>query len=112
MGCGCKSTTISDKNINRKINIGSIFQKITIYGLKLLGLIAFIAILPIINVVIIVFSFKLLMLNQNLDMKGVIAQLAKIIKTKNNEDDEDDYTFNELTEDDVILLDVEDISQK
>jgi hypothetical protein len=112
MSCGCKANKDTNTNINKNISIGGILQTITIYTLKLLGFIAFITVLPIINVVIIVFSFKLLLLNQNLDMKGVIKHLANIIKKKEDVEKEDDYIFNELTEDDVILLDVEDISQK
>jgi hypothetical protein len=50
----------------------------------------------------------MLVLNKNIDVKPILLSLGNKFKQK----DEDDDEYNELTEDDVILLDVEDITNK
>ena len=65
--------------------------------------------LPIINVLIIWFIFRTLVLDKDVNMKEIMTFIANKIK-KPDYDDEDDDDFDSLTEDDVVMVDVEDIT--
>ena len=115
MSCGCKAKDkenkakgIIDKEIGKKF-----LENFIQYSVKLVGFAIVIALLPIINVIILIFTFNTVVLNKAIDVKPLVARLADFMKPKKVDDEEDDdYDIETLTEDDVILLDVEDISQK
>ena len=115
MSCGCKAKDkeneakgIKDKEIGKKF-----LENFIQYSVKLVGFAIVIALLPIINVIILIFTFNTVVLNKAIDVKPLVARLADFMKPKKVDDEEDDdYDIETLTEDDVILLDVEDISQK
>jgi hypothetical protein len=89
-------------------NKKSVTQTVIKYTLKILGFLVLVAALPLINLYIIWLMFNMLVLNKNIDVKPILLSLGNKFKQK----DEDDDEYNELTEDDVILLDVEDITNK
>jgi hypothetical protein len=93
-------------------NKKSVTQTVIKYTLKILGFLVLVAALPLINLYIIWLMFNMLVLNKNIDVKPILLSLGNKFKQKDDDDDEDDDEYNELTEDDVILLDVEDITNK
>lgn len=97
---------------NDNKNKKSVTQTVIKYTLKILGFLMLLVALPLINLYIIWLMFNMLILNKNIDVKPILLSLGNKFKQKDDEDDEDDDEYNELTEDDVILLDVEDIKNK
>ena len=109
-GCNCKS----DKNIDSYIADANEIKKpigstIGMYVLKTLAFLLMIVALPIINLFIIWFIFRTLILNKTVDIKPLLYAIGKKFK-EDEDDDEDDY--DDLTEDDVVMVDVEDITKK
>lgn len=119
MGCNCKAgkepnTYIDTKGNEVKINKFH-YTNIGFYIFKFLGFLLGIIVLPIINIFIIIFMFNILVLNQKADLKPMFNTLANFLKkAKKNEedDDDDDDDFDGLTEDDVILMDVDEITDE
>ena len=111
MGCNCKSDRkIDDILENGSISKEKIGKQIISYSLKTLGFLIVLALLPIINLFIIWFIFKTLVLNTSVDLKPLLSVIGKKFDTRNmNYDDDDDSDYDSLTEDDVIMVDVEDI---
>jgi hypothetical protein len=110
MGCNCKK---GDSN-NEKVNNVSLGKKITSYSVKFIGFLLLLVLLPIINIALIVFMFKTLVLNEQVDLKSLLMFIGKKGKA-NTEDDDDDYDDDEydyLTEDDVVMVDYDDITIK
>lgn len=113
MGCkSCKSSGIMNPDIKTDENlVGSIIK----YSVKTLGFLIGIALLPLINLAIIWFMFETIVLNKDIDLRSVINKYItdkKIKKEEEEEDEEDDDDDYDLTEDDVIMLNVEDITNK
>ncbi len=97
MACNCKGKKIEDYSTNSgSVNIGS-------YILKTLAFILMLIALPIINIIIIWFMFRTIVLNKEVDIKPILTSLGKKFKEADNE--EEDY--DELTEEDVIMDNVE-----
>lgn len=108
MSCNCKADKINSENVSlNKVNIP--FPSFTTYILKILAFILMIIALPIINLFIIWFIFRTLVLNMEVDIKPLLYAIGS--KFKPNEDDEDD-DYNNLNEDEVEMIDVEDITNK
>ncbi len=113
MSCNCKNGQSMDSMFeNDDKNKKSVTQTVIKYTLKILGFLVLVAALPLINLYIIWLMFNMLVLNKNIDVKPILLSLGNKFKQKDDDDDEDDDEYNELTEDDVILLDVEDITNK
>lgn len=111
MSCNCKNGQSMESMLeNENKNPKSVGQTVIKYTLKVLGFLVLMAALPIINLYIIWFIFNMLVLNKNIDVKPILLTLGNKFKQKDY--DEDDEEYNELTEDDVELLDVEDITNK
>ncbi len=111
MSCNCKNGQSMESMLeNENKNPKSVGQTVIKYTLKVLGFLVLVAALPIINLYIIWFIFNMLVLNKNIDVKPILLTLGNKFKQKDY--DEDDEEYNELTEDDVELLDVEDITNK
>lgn len=107
MGCNCKS----DKQIeNVEVSNGKLGQKIVTYSLKTLAFILLLVLLPIINIFIIWFMFKLVVMNKNISIKPLLLSLGKKFQDKEIEDEEEE--FDDITEDDVVMVNVEDITNK
>lgn len=119
MGCNCKAgkepnTYIGAKGDEVKINKFH-YTNIGFYLFKFLGFLLGIIVLPLINVFIIIFMFNILVLNQRADLKPMFNSVSNFLKkTKKNDDEDDDEEddFDELTEDDVILMDVDEITDE
>jgi hypothetical protein len=62
--------------------------------------------------------FNTLVLTKEVDVRGLFSRLTKtkkfksLVKDEDDEDDEDDDDYENLTEDDLIMVDVEDITPK
>jgi hypothetical protein len=109
MGCNCKSDigaedslTTESKKITKEVIIKYVLKSLAF----ILGIIA----LPIINIFIIWFMFSIIVLNKNVDIKPLLLSISEKLKNKDDDDDDDDYNYDELTPEDVELLDVEDIT--
>ena len=100
-GCNCKT----DKNSDGITKIGK--QSFVNYFLKGIIFLLMIAALPIINLVIIWFMFNTLIMNKQLDIKPLLLAIGNKFKESNDFDDDDDD--DELTEDDVVMLDVDNL---
>lgn len=115
MGCGCKSGDITPTNLSENGNKFSVNKiKDTLIN-SMYFLFVLIIGLPFINIFFIWFLFKTIVVNQNIDITNLLAIVAKKMNVKFNEepDEDDDYEeLSVLTEDDVVLLDVEDITSK
>ncbi len=116
MGCNCK--TSGDNNVKETVKLSELStkQKINLflfYLAKTIGFLVGVALLPIINLGIIWFMFNTLVLTKEVDIKKIVSDLIgnKFNKKDDDEDDEDD-DFENLTEDDVIMVDVEDITEE
>ena len=116
MGCGCKSSgnaNVIDSQSNSLSNkkLGS---KIVSYTFKVLAFLLFIVFLPLVNLALLWFVFKMLVINEKVDLMPLLVAMGKKFDPRNlqNDEDDDDDEFYSLTEDDVILLDTEDITNK
>jgi len=110
MACNCKADL--NGQLGDDITKEKLGPKITIYTLKFLGFLMLVCTLPIINLVIIWFMFKTLVLSKNVNIKPLLVAIGNKFKESDDDDDDDDIELDELTEDDVEMLDVEDITNK
>ena len=114
MGCNCKNGA----NLNDLMANGKPESKtglIVKYTLKVLGFLVLLILLPIINIYIIWLMFDMLVLNGNIDIKPALLALGKKFEIKEIDDEEEELTeeeFLELTEDDVVLIDSEELVKK
>lgn len=116
MGCNCKSKNDVDSTVdgdvisNRKLS-----EQIGIYTLKFLGFLVMVAMLPIINIVIIWFIFNTLVLNKAVNLKPLLTKIGGSFSQKEkdyyDDDDDDDDDYDKLTSDDVVMINVEDITE-
>lgn len=118
MGCNCKSSNLSPINGENIIKEKPL-QLTLKYVAKTIGFLIALALLPIIMVVIIWFMFDVIILNKNVDLRIILDKFIKHEKYFNSnyeddddEDDDDDDEDEYLTEDDVVMLNVEDITNK
>lgn len=111
MGCNCKKGEAGYVDSEDKSNIGK-KQPIIHYFLKILGFLFMLLLLPIINLFIIWFMFRTLVLNKDVDIKELLLAIGSSIKKPEDEEEEDDEELEKLTEDDVIMLNVEEIEKK
>ena len=112
MSCGCKTNetnenTSVDKDYNFKRGVGKFFQTLV----KLIGFLIFLLFIPLINVFIIIQAFRMVMFNQQIALKPLIDRVASLAKPKEKPIQET-IDVKTLTKDDVVMLDVEDISEK
>ena len=118
MGCNCK-TSNSSPRIGENVKKEKPLQLILKYIAKTIGFIIALVLLPIIMLIIIWFMFDTIILNKEVDLRIILDKFVKHEKFFNSnyeeedddeEDDDDDYE--DLTEDDVVMLNVEDITKK
>ena len=112
MGCNCKTNAIDTEALmanssGSKISIG---QNVLKYSLKTLVFLLVLILLPIINLAIIWFIFRTVVLNKDIDIKPLLLSIGSKFQNKDDESDDDDY--DELTEDDVVMVDVEELPIK
>ena len=105
MGCNCKNGSQEPIIDNRPTGV-----KITHYVLKTLMFLLMIVLLPVINLFLIYFMFKTLVLNREIDIKPLLLAIGK--KFQRNDDEEDDDDYYGLNPEDVVMVDVEDITNK
>lgn len=121
MGCACKNKKNIDFLPNEEIILPKkkLINEIKLYTSKTILFLIVLLTTPIIMGVIIYYMFTTIVLTRDLDIKPFLIHLAKNMKktidAENDEDDEDDeydedYEF--LDEDDLIMLNVEDITNK
>jgi len=102
-GCNCKNSAQAQQiNDNRTTGV-----KVTHYALKTLAFLLMVVLLPVINLFLIYFMFKTLVLSKEVDIKPLLLAIGK--KFKDNSD-EDDIDYETLTPEDVVMVDVEDIT--
>lgn len=104
MSCNCKNSAQAQQiNDNRTTGV-----KVTHYILKTFAFLLMIVLLPVINLFLIYFMFKTLVLSKEVDIKPLLLAIGKKFKEKDEDDDEIDYET--LTTEDVVMVDVEDIT--
>lgn len=115
MGCNCKKNgfEITEKTDFSKLTNKEKGKLVLHYFFKVIGFFIGVLLLPIINIAIIWFMFNTIVLTKEV---SVVKLLNKYFSGEKNEDDDyddyDDEDFENLTEDDVIMVDVEDITEK
>ena len=110
MGCNCKNDINIDKSNEPKISLGEAIGK---YSLKGFTFLLMLALLPLINLAIIWFMFNTLVLSKEVNIKPLLLSLGNQFKQKEEDEDYiDDEEFNELTEDDVVIMGVDNITNK
>ena len=118
MSCNCKSgvgNTLNEeiKEKGEKQVIGGYISRSILFLLSLL-------LLPVILIFSVYFMFRTIVLNYDLNIKEMFGGVLKVMKKANSdydeeddeEDDDDDEYFESLTPEDVILYDVEDLTEK
>jgi len=111
--CNCKNKSIDemlDEN-GEQISRSSNSETIIKYSLKILAFLFMLVLLPLINLAIIWYIFNMFVLNKNIDVKPILTFLGKKFQEK-DEPEDDDIEYDKLTEDDVILLDVQEITNE
>jgi len=98
MSCDCKNETVNKTEIKSTKTISN-------YILKTIIFLLFLVILPIVVVAIIWIVFKMLVLSESIDIKSILMSLYGKIKKTQDDDDE-------VSEDDLYMVDVEDITNK
>jgi hypothetical protein len=68
----------------------------------------FLLFLPVTLIALIVISFKVFVLNKNINIKPILLMIAKNLSPK-EKDEDDDY---DVSEEDLIMVGVEDITNK
>ena len=113
MGCNCKNTD-GPQQYNVLTQNESLGATIIKYLAKTLGFLVGMLFLPIIMLVIIWFMFDTIVLNKDIDLRHIINRFVKANKffTKYDDEDEDDEEEEEYDEDDVLMVNVEDITNK
>lgn len=106
MSCNCKKPNTNNPSTN---NNNTKKQETVNYLSKVIVFLFFLVLLPILNLYIIWILFKMIVLNKNVDIIKFLKIINEKLKERKEDDDEDD-DFDDLTEDDVISLDVEDIT--
>lgn len=91
-GCNCK-TNGETNNVTPNKNVDNVIEIILKISSFILGLV----LLPIINVALIWFLFRTLVLNKNVNIKPILVLLGKKFGDK-----EETTPIDNLTEDDVI----------
>jgi hypothetical protein len=111
MACkSCKSSGAMIPEIKKDEKLGG---RIVKYAAKTIGFLVAVALLPLINLVIIWFMFETIVLNKDVDIRAVVSKyITDRNERKEDEEDEEDEDDEFLTEDDVIMLNVEDITNK
>ena len=113
MGCSCKTggknvNNDVEQKINKSVILGYV-KRFILFSLVLLFL-------PIMVIVITHILFKTIVLNQSLNIKEMLGGLTKVLKRANSnyddDDDDDFYDLDDLTEDDVELEEVEDLTKE
>lgn len=79
------------------------------YTLKVMAFLLFLAVSPLVFLYIIWLVFNMVVLNDSVDIKPMLYFIANKIKEKEREED---YLDENITEDDLIMVDVEDITHK
>ncbi len=114
MGCGCKGNASNDNTIKfGDLTTSAKTRRIGFYLLKGLAFMIGILALPIINIAIIWFMFQIIVLNKSFNVKDIVFKImGKTLRRDDDDDDDDDdyYELDELTENEVTLLDVEEIT--
>lgn len=115
MACGCKNKKGEESIINNedKPKI-SLIKEIKNYTGKSIVFILSLLFIPIIMGVIIYHMFRTIVLTRELDILSFLFSLAKKMKKITDEENlEDDYDEDDfLDEEDLIMLNVEDITKK
>jgi hypothetical protein len=109
--CGCKADNAIKASVS---NNEGLFQKIVKNVIKVIGFLISLIFLPFIMAIVVWFMFDMIVLNQNIDLGKILNYVIGKAKRFNQEDDEDyeDDELEDLTEDDVTLLNAEDITEK
>jgi hypothetical protein len=114
MSCNCKkgSSILKDSlESNEKIKING--QTILTYTLKTFGFLLMLLALPILNIYIIWLMFNILVLNKNVDFKPLLSSIGSKFMEKEDDENDEEFLgdeFDNLTEEDVILLDSDEIT--
>lgn len=111
MGCSCKNGNTMDEMLSTDKKKITSTQKVSKYTLKVIAFLLMLLALPLINLYLIWLMFKMLVMNEDIDIKPLLMAIGN--KFKNNQEDYDDDDFEEdFNEEDLITVNVEDISNK
>ena len=111
MGCNCKSK----EGFIKEVDDSSAFSKIVKFSAKLIGFFIGLLFIPIIILAIVWFMFDTIVLNTEVDLTKIMDKFITKARFFNDDDDEEEYDeidIDALTENDVIALNVEDITNK
>jgi hypothetical protein len=111
MSCNCKHKNINQEDPKDKKTEKGILQTTIKYTLKFLGFLLLLVMLPILNLFIIWFMFDMIVLNSSIDLRPLLLTIGKKIKWDGESEEYEDYSFDDLTEDDVILENLEDLKK-
>ena len=107
MGCNCKKESVSENDDNVKSFKFSI-SKIIEYTVRVFGFLLSLIITPVILLIVIWFMFKMLVLNQNFDLKETFKKYLKIDDNDDDDDDDDD----DYDDGNILMMDVDTIRRE
>jgi hypothetical protein len=108
-GCNCKKDI---NGVEFKTEDQTFLKKTGGYGIRFFGFLISLFLLPVIIIASIIFMFKTIVLNENVDIKSILMSIIKKGKTDDDDDELEDDEYDYLTEEDVSMVDVEDITIK
>lgn len=106
MSCNCKN----DKTIDSMIDDNGQKSKsinVVKYTLKIMAFFIFLTLSPIIFLAMVWLGFKLLVLNDSIDIRPMLQFAADKLR---NDKKYDEFDISELDENDLVMVDVEDIT--
>jgi hypothetical protein len=113
MSCNCKNGTPINQMENGEENKPK--NDVLKYVMNSIFFLISLIFLPFLVGFIIWFMFKTIVLNKSMDILPILNAVARNLQVKSNEDEDDvidEEEFYSLTEDDVVLVDAEDITNK
>jgi hypothetical protein len=117
MSCNCKNSTGEKINIDGSINNNEpLFHTIVKYLAKIVGFLIAVSLTPLIMLVIIWFMFDVIVLSKQIDLTKILDKFiikARYFNEDDEDDDDDDYVdINTVSENDVVMLNAEDITDR
>ena len=106
MSCNCKNNKTNPESYSsdRIEKSESFFQNVVKYTLKFFGFLMFLLILPILNIVIVWYAFRMLILDKNIDLRPILFKLGDAFR---NKEDDEYYEVYESSVEDLEMMDVE-----
>jgi len=110
MSCNCKTNKSMNSIMAENGQSENKTNNVVKYSLKVFAFLVFLILSPFIFLGVLWLGFQMLVINDSIDIKPILNFLAR--KLKDEQPDFDDADFDDIDESDLVMLDVEDITNK